>query len=247
MSKNLDVPRPFVFRAPVENKTRFEPSEEFEFGLVLIGRALDHLPYFVLAYRELAAQGLGLNRANCELRRVREELYPSGPGDAQGSLIFDSVDQVFHSPHGVDVEKWMEDRMAAFSKPSKTIGIRFVTPTWIKSANQVIRKPDFFHILKRLRDRINALSTFFGSGPLDVDFAGLGKRAEQVRTASCNVRWEERFRTSSKTRQTHELSGFVGDSVYEGDLDEFLPWLLLGELVHLGKHTAWGMGQIDLK
>jgi CRISPR/Cas system endoribonuclease Cas6 (RAMP superfamily) len=68
-----------------------------------------------------------------------------------------------------------------------------------------------------------------------------------VRTVSLNVRWEERFRTSSKTRQRHELSGFVGEAVYEGDLDEFLPWITVGELVHLGKHTAWGMGQIELK
>src|SRR5579871_3972777 len=56
LSKNQDVPRPFIFRAPAGNKTKFEPGEEFNFGLVLIGRALDHLPYFVLAFRELAAQ-----------------------------------------------------------------------------------------------------------------------------------------------------------------------------------------------
>src|SRR5207237_4261775 len=87
---------------------------------------------------------------------------------------------------------------------------------------------------------------FFGTGPLDGDFAGLGRRAEQVRTVSCDVKWEERFRTSSKTRQRHELSGFVGEAVYEGDLQEFLPWLALGELVHVGKHTAWGNGQIEL-
>jgi CRISPR/Cas system endoribonuclease Cas6 (RAMP superfamily) len=140
----------------------------------------------------------------------------------------------------------MDERNRSFPKPLNTIRIQFVTPTWIKSANQVIRKPDFFHILKRLRDRINALSTFCGSGPLDIDFAALGKSAEEVRTVSCDVHWEERFRTSSKTHHRHDLSGFVGQAVYEGDLVEFLPWLLLGEIVHLGKHTAWGMGQMQL-
>src|SRR6266404_3326021 len=50
LSKNQDIPRPFVFRAPQTRQTRFGKSERFEFDLVLIGRALDSLPYFVLSF-----------------------------------------------------------------------------------------------------------------------------------------------------------------------------------------------------
>src|SRR5947209_6883724 len=74
LSKSQDVPRPFIFRAPADTKTKFLPGEEFAFELVLIGRAIDFLPYFVLSFRELAAQGLGLNRARCELQQVKELL-----------------------------------------------------------------------------------------------------------------------------------------------------------------------------
>ena len=76
--------------------------------------------------------------------------------------------------------------------------------------------------------------------------AELGKIAEEVRTVACNVTWTERFRTSSKTRQRHELSGFMGEATYQGYFSEHLSWLLLGELVHIGKHTAWGNGWIEL-
>jgi hypothetical protein len=79
LSKNQDIPRPFVFRAPQTDRSRFEQGERFEFGLVLIGRALDFLPYFVLSFRELAREGLGLNRARCTLERV-EQLMPSSAG-----------------------------------------------------------------------------------------------------------------------------------------------------------------------
>jgi hypothetical protein len=47
-------------------------------------------------------------------------------------------------------------------------------------------------------------------------------------------------------RQRHELSGFIGEAVYEGELEEFLPWLAIGELVHVGKHdtrTTCGRGR----
>jgi CRISPR/Cas system endoribonuclease Cas6 (RAMP superfamily) len=126
------------------------------------------------------------------------------------------------------------------------ITIRFLTPTWLRAGGEVIRQPEFHHIFKRLRDRINALCAFFGDGPLDADFRGLGERAEKVRTVATHIQWVERFRTSSRTRQRHELSGFLGDATYEGELQEFLPWLALGELVHVGKHTAWGNGRIEL-
>jgi CRISPR/Cas system endoribonuclease Cas6 (RAMP superfamily) len=126
------------------------------------------------------------------------------------------------------------------------ITIRFLTPTFLRADGEVVRRPEFHHVVKRLRDRINALSTFFGDGPLDLNFRGLGERAEKVRTVSAQIDWVERYRTSSKTRQRHELSGFVGEATYEGELSEFLPWFALGEIVHVGKHTAWGNGWIKL-
>jgi CRISPR/Cas system endoribonuclease Cas6 (RAMP superfamily) len=302
LSKSQDVPRPFIFRSPENAKTRFLPGEEFKFELVLIGRELEFLPYFVLSFRELAIQGLGLNRAKCDLHEVKEVVNSDQSQLADGP-IYNSADQVFHTPKGLDLEQWISNRMSCFLRAHRsdqitrsvpagsgspdpepalrqaeepalrcaeepalrcaevitrspdlsrlaldcqTLKVSFLTPMLLKAEGSVVRRPEFHYVFKRLRDRINALSVFFGTGPLEVDFAGMGRRAEQVRTVTCNVQWEERFRTSSKTHQRHELSGFTGKAVYEGELQEFLPWLALGELVHVGKHTAWGMGRIAL-
>ncbi len=35
----------------------------FDFALSLMGKAVDFLPYFILAFREVAREGIGLNRA----------------------------------------------------------------------------------------------------------------------------------------------------------------------------------------
>lgn len=251
LSKNQDIPRPFVFRAPKTQKTRFEVGEPFEFELVLIGRALECLPYFVLSFRELAAGGLGLNRAKCNLERVEQiELCSSG-ADSLANFIYTAEGQIFKATDAVMADEWTKSRLChslayADDGAVQRVTIRFVTPTFLRADGEVIRRPDFHHVFKRLRDRINALNTFFGDGPLDADFSGLGKRAETVRTAACGVKWMERFRTSSRTKQRHELSGFVGEASYEGDLREFLPWLTVGELIHVGKHTPWGMGQYEL-
>jgi CRISPR-associated endoribonuclease Cas6 len=254
LSKYQDIPRPFVFRAPQTQKTRFGEGERFEFDLVLIGRALECLPYFVLAFRELAAEGIGLNRAKCKLERV-EAIEPvlndMQKSECASHVIYSADDQLLRSNGNCTLKSWFANRFQAFSNANgngaaSRINMQFLTPTFLRAEGDVVRTPEFHHVFKRLRDRINALSTFFGNGPLDVDFRGLGERSEKVRTLASHFEWVERARTSSKTGQRHELSGFIGEATYEGDLAEFLPWLTLGELVHVGKHTAWGNGHFRL-
>ncbi len=255
LSKNQDIPRPFVFRAPVTQQTRFEPGQPFEFELIVIGSALEFLPYFVLSFRELASEGLGLNRAKCNLDKV-EQMHLGGQDtrtpNADSKIIYALHDQLFRAAEVRDAAEWVTWRLRdslslhSYGKVQR-LSIHFLTPTLLKAEGGIVRKPDFHHVFKRVRDRINALSTFFGEGPIEADFRGLGERAEKVRTVSTHTDWVERFRTSSKTRQRHELSGFIGEALYEGNLTEFLPWLTLGELVHVGKHTAWGNGWFRLR
>jgi len=261
LSKNQDIPRPFVFRAPQTRQTRFEKGERFEFELVLIGHAIDFLPYFVLSFRALAAEGLGLNRARCTLEKVGDiGVVPVGgepavaavsDGAPRPRLIYSAEDQLLRATESTSAGEWIKSRVQQVSSGSgngaiQRVTIRFLTPTLLRADGEVVRQPEFHHLFKRLRDRINALGAFFGDGPLDADFRGLGERAEKIRTVSAQINWLERFRTSSRTRQRHELSGFVGDTTYEGELREFLPWLALGELAHVGKHTAWGNGRYEV-
>ena len=254
LSKNQDIPRPFVFRAPQTSQTRFQKCEAFAFGLVLVGRAVDFLPYFVLSFRELASEGLGLNRARCTLEQVEQTGVPvngAGSANCEAQLVYTAYDQVFRATRSVSVQDCLNSRLRELrgsngDESRQRITIRFLTPTFLRVDGEVVRRPEFHHVFKRLRDRINALSTFLGEGPLAMDFRGFGQRAEKVQTVSAQIEWLERFRTSSKTRQRHELSGFVGEATYEGNLREFLPWLALGELVHVGKHTAWGNGWIGV-
>lgn len=262
LSKNQDIPRPFIFRAPQTQQSRFEQGEPFEFGLVLIGRALDFLPYFVLSFREIAGEGLGLNRARCVLERVEQTGIPSygeSLGNGQIKLIYSVEDQIFRATQSFGAGQWIKSRLrelcsAGVSSAATLQGgngdsaverltIRFMTPTLLRADGEVVNRPEFHHLFKRLRDRVNALSTFFGEGPLKADFRGLGNRAEKVRTVVSQTQWVARLRTSSKTRQRHELSGLVGEATYEGEFKDFLPWMALGELIHVGKHTAWGNGR----
>jgi hypothetical protein len=128
------------------------------------------------------------------------------------------------------------------------VQIEFLTPTTLKigstteGAGTIVRRPEFHHIIKRLRDRVSALMTFYGDGPPEWDFVRMGKAAEEVETVDDQTRWVERSRVARSRGVTHDLSGFVGLITFRGDLSPFLPLLRIGEYVHVGKNAVFGNG-----
>jgi len=227
LSKNADIPRPYVFRsAGVDN----------EFDVTLIGRGSGALPYFVVALRELGAQGFGPVRRRFALERV--ETRQENP-----QTIFDRSDNLVRMPRPVSKSHDPPPPSAAGRRR-----YRFETPAILKSNGVVEEVPTYATLVKRARDRINALSTFFGDGPHEWDFKGMGERAEQVRTASVAGGTRTHGRLSRRRGQFHDLSGFVGEIAYEGPEEtfaEFDPLLALLAEIHVGKGAAFGNGRVS--
>ena len=101
-----------------------------------------------------------------------------------------------------------------------------------------------FHILIRnLLRRISLLSYFHCGEELAVDFKGLIERSLEVKVEKENLSWIDWERYSNRQETKMKMGGFVGDVVFEGDLEEFLPFVLLGECTHVGKGTSFGLGK----
>jgi hypothetical protein len=73
------------------------------------------------------------------------------------------------------------------------------------------------------------------------------RRAQAVATRSADPRWVdwERYSARQDTRMT--LGGFLGTATFEGDLAPFAPFLRVGEVVHVGKGTAFGLGRYRME
>ena len=81
---------------------------------------------------------------------------------------------------------------------------------------------------------------------MDIAFSELGKAAEQIKTVHSAIRWISQKRKSSRTGQSHILSGIIGDICFAGDLRPFLPYLALGEYIQVGKGAAFGNGRYEM-
>jgi hypothetical protein len=226
-----------VFRAAHLDGRTIPQGEAFHFDVHIFDVRDPALPYFVLAFAQLAREGLGPGRSRAELTSVDQLDLNEGTV----AHVFDG-DQFLMSelaaPNIVDLSEKLES--------VARLRVRFVTPTELKTEHQVADRPEFGILFGRLRDRISTLRALYGAGPLEIDFRAMGERAAAVRMTRCELRMHEVERLSSRTGQRHPLGGLVGEAEYEGELGEFLPYLRAGKWVGVGRQTVWGKGETEV-
>ena len=83
MRKYTVAPHPFILEPALDSQRTCKEGEGLSFGITLIGRAIDYLPYFIYTFEELGQIGIGKGRGKYELREDLWERLPmkaiSGP------------------------------------------------------------------------------------------------------------------------------------------------------------------------
>ncbi len=62
-----------------------------------------------------------------------------------------------------------------------------------------------------------------------------------------DLKWHDWERFSERQGTKLKMGGFLGEITFEGDLAEFIPFLVLGEYLHIGKGTVLGLGKYELE
>ncbi len=232
-----DWPRPFVFRATHLDGRTVAAGESFHFDLNLFDLQSPATAYLVLAFAQLAREGLGLGRSRVELTAVLQLDQNGDPGVS----IFNSTSFVLQQA-GPPLELSLDAPPHSVTR----LRVHFLTPTELKSGQQLAERPEFAILAARIRDRLSTLRELYGDGPLEIDFRAFGERAALVRMTGCDLQQVKTLRRSSRTGQVHPIGGFVGTAEYEGDLTEFVPYLRAAKWTGVGRQTVWGKGEISL-
>jgi hypothetical protein len=234
-----DVPRPFVIEPPHDERTRYAAGDALEFGLVLIGRGIDHLPYFLFSFEQLGRMGLGRQQARARLERV-EALRPWEPTGAviyqDGRVVADATN---HLPT-------LDAAVIAAHAAALPVDLRLTlrTPLRVKARGAFIESIDLPAIVQAACWRLNALATFHGGGPWAVDHRALAEQARGAAVERSEVRWVDWERTSTRGPEPRsmKLGGIVGGAVLRGVPPDVRALLLAGSLVHVGKACVFGHG-----
>ena len=235
-----EAPHPFVIEPPLDGQTLYRPGQLLPFDLVLVGRGINYLPYFIVAFRELGRMGLGRERGKFRLQTV-EAVHPL---TGERAPVYSAEDEMVQdSDLGVGCREVEE---AARKLPQDRLRLRFLAPTRLKFRGRLVSRPDFPILLRSLLRRISWLCYFHGGGRWEADYGALLQKAQGVETALTDTRWVEWERYSTKQRQRMMLGGFIGEVEYRGQLAPFRPMVLLGSLVHVGKLCVFGHGWYEI-
>jgi len=243
------APHPFVIEPPEERKGIYLKDEVLSFNLVLVGRAVEYLPYFIYTFDELGKSGIGRGRGRYRLRSVANIPFAGKEG-----LVYEHETKTIKSvsPDLIDLSeavRSVENGPIHAAEDRQTVKLTFFTPTRIKYNGSLTKDLDFHILMRQLLRRLFLLWHFHcyrnaaGTRSEDSYHRTLIRLAEGVKVQNSSLRWHDWERYSHRQKGRMKLGGFVGDITYSGTIAPFLPFLEAGSILHVGKGTSFGLGR----
>ncbi|RLA97001.1 MAG: CRISPR-associated protein Cas6 [Deltaproteobacteria bacterium] len=233
MRKYEKIPHPFILRPPLDDRPAIKKGEEFNLGAVLIGKAVEYVPYFAFVMEAMGEMGLGAKKAKARLTEVRD------------------TSKVIYRPGYTDINVWdvlsMPDVLAE-GLPME-IGIDFITPARLVKDHKIVRPNslDFQTLFRTLLRRVALLGQFHCGIPADsIDFKGIIDMSASIETVENKLYWYDWSRYSTRQKARMPAGGLKGRIIFKGNIKPFWPYLALGQRLNVGKNTSFGLGQYKI-
>jgi len=251
MRKYKAAPHPFVIEPPPEKRRGYDLGDEINFNLILIGRAIDYLPYFIYTFDELGKIGIGKGRAKYELKTVTNDKLEVNSNESivnntdNGKTIYSSETKTLKSFEASSIDMGIP----TLEKGGKGgfIELNFLTPTRILYDSHLTIDLEFHILIRNLLRRLSLLYYFHCNGDSsEWDFKGMIEKAKEVKVKEKNLRWYDWERYSGRQETRIKMGGFVGEITFEGDIEPFISLIRAGEVLHVGKGTGFGLGKYEV-
>jgi CRISPR/Cas system endoribonuclease Cas6 (RAMP superfamily) len=232
MRKYTAAPHPFVLQFPVMTSTI---DSTYSLDFILFGHGQRFFPYIVHALQTAGLDGIGGHQQIFNLQKI-DVINQQGLGET----IYQNG----------ELKPLQPALVHAIPPNPKKIEITFHTPLRIKQDNKNLatRQFNFGAFFGTLLRRISMISYFHTDTPLEVDFAALTAKARTVEFTSQDLKWFDWTRYSSRQQTEMNMGGLIGKVHLEMEgLEDFWPYLWLGQWTHVGKGTSMGMGAYTIK
>jgi CRISPR-associated endoribonuclease Cas6 len=232
MNKYEKIPHPFVIEPPEWRQQYFPEGQTLSFNLILIGSAIDYIPYFIYTFEQLGGIGIGKGRGKYILSEVKIDgitVYKKG-------ILKKSISKIMEIPSKFETTDSVEN-----------LTLKIITPLRIRYQRKFVTELDFHILVRNLIRRISLLGYFHCGEQLpDFTVQEVIRHAETINTVNSNLRWHDWERYSSRQEIKMKLGGVVGEIVYRGNIAPFIPYLKAGEILHVGKNTSFGLGKYEI-
>ena len=231
-------PHPYVLEPPLTSKRFFKPGEEFDVGLLLVGKGIDYLPHFVIAFEKMGSKGIGAGRGKFELLSVVTDDL------GRETIVYQGRDRSFVS----SVTRIRCADLNGYEFNSNLVGLNFVTPVRLQNKGRIMHSDITFPIIIRaIMRRFSWLASIYCDDLPEIPYAEILNNASGISTVSSVTRWSSFEHYSYRQKRILKLGGVIGKKVFQGDLGNYMSLLKLAEYLHIGKNTAFGLGKIMIE
>jgi hypothetical protein len=236
-----DIPRPFVIEPPLNFRTHYDEGDKLSFNLILLGRAITYLPYFIYAFQRAGEMGIGKGRRPYSLDEVKTiELFSD-----KGETIYTIYDgKVINNDRYIRGSEIVE--ISKRYKNVERLTLSFDTMLRIKKDKHLVTKMEFHILIRSILRRFSNLCYFHHDYQPELDYKRIIEASQQIKIVEDDTDWNDWERFSNRQDSRMRFGGLVGKITYEGPIGDFMPLLLLGEQIHAGKNVTFGLGKYSI-
>jgi hypothetical protein len=243
--RGQNIPRPLTLQPPL-TQTHYNAGQVMSFGISLVGKAQDMLPYIARAVQKMGSIGVGRGRGRFSLQGI-DEVHPLL--DTERALMEGRVVKRPTLQITPGVVQDVADRL-----PTHAVTLEFLTPMRLTANDALVRQIEPGVLIQRLVERCQNLAEHYAELPPSSDTVrptrpdwvaaqtALVAAADGLRVGYDETQWAEAFSGSRRTGRMSPISGIVGRMRWEGEVAPLLPWLLWGATLHVGKNAVKGSG-----
>ncbi|RAU94355.1 hypothetical protein DQG13_24205 [Paenibacillus sp. YN15] len=226
-----DIVNPYMIEPP-RSKAHYQPGESLCFKLVLFGDAAGLAEEVVQVLARLRQFRIGAARCLFEPRDILH-------GEQYGPIWQEGV---FRR------EALVVENIAAVSTQelASWCSVHLVTPLRIRRGGALVQKMDFPTIIRSITKRISLLVERYGGAVDAAAASGACELASEIRMASHALYLNQMHRYSNRRQESLDWSGMLGAMTFEGKLTAFTPWLHAARILHIGRNSTFGCGQLDI-
>lgn len=214
----------------------FCAGDMLSFNLILFGKSIVYFNQYMQAFFALGNEGIGKDHAGYRIMSVT---------NTQNQPLFTDGAVYMRNYRIQTVGEYVEYRVGRMEKTGSRNRIVFLTPVTLKYQGEFLDEYCMEAIWSAVLRRIYMMECF--EGMLDTVYD-----LEQTRDLPLpdvlgqEVRHVGVRRYSSTQDRKMTLSGIKGYVQLDRIPEQMLPWLLAGELIHIGKNTSFGFGRYSV-
>lgn len=225
-----DIVNPYLIELP-RNRTKYQPGDQLIFKLILLGEAVAYARNVVKALGNLQHFELTADRKKFRLISILQgERYL--PIWHEGRLNMNSA--------------ICEVLTESVQGHCSWCSIHLLTPLRIRRGGELLLKIDFSTIIRNIVKRLESITYRYG-GYVDMDsISSILDQSTAIIERSSDLWLTQIDRYSSRRNEKMDMSGLLGSMTFEGELSPFRPCLNAARILHIGRNTTFGYGQIEV-